>query len=289
MRNLFWILIFCLSSTQVFAQRPIEIIAQLSNPFPTEVGDFVEQFENYTITVINHSDQTQEIYLLADYFGDNGISVTMDRFYQPAQPLVLPPNDVTILTSDDLESLNANLTEDQIFYEGITQQQLLFGSIPEGNYKLCITAFDFSGGQLLSVGCSMPIYVSNANVPNIIMPFEGDSIPVNEMPVFNIIWEFPGNIGQFAMDLQYEMKIVDITENYDWDIEELFGDAGIPVHLEELIEGQTQYIYNGGDDPPWRKDMNTGCEFALWILCSNILLPMEGISKILVWQPWPIS
>ena len=237
--------------SMVLAQRPIEIITQLSDPFPTEVGDFVEQFENYTVTVINHSDQTQEIYLLADYFGDNGISVTMDRFYQPAQPLVIPPNQVTLLTASDLESLNSNLTEDQIFYEGITQQQLLFGSIPEGNYTLCMNAFDFTTGEQLSVGCSMPIYVSNANVPNIIMPFEGDSIPVSELPVFNIVWEFPGNLGQLAMDVQYEMKMVDITENYDWDIEELFSDAGIPVHLEELIEGQTQYIYNGfGDDPP---------------------------------------
>jgi hypothetical protein len=231
-------------------QRPIEIITQLNTPFPTEVGDFIEQFDQFTITVINHSDQIQEIYLLADYFGDNGISVTMDRFYQPAQSLIIPPNDVAVLTAEDLESLNADLTEDQVFYEGITQQQLLFGSIPEGNYTLCINAFDFNTGALLSVGCSMPVYVSNANVPNIIMPFEGDSIPVSELPVFNIIWEFPGNLGQLAMDLQYEMKIVDITENYDWDIEELFSDAGIPVHLEELIEGQTQYIYNGfGDDP----------------------------------------
>jgi hypothetical protein len=259
----------CLGGAQLWAQRPIEIIAQLSEPFPTEVGDFVEQFDNYSITVINHSDQTQELYFLADYFGDNGISVTMDRFYQPAQPLVIPPNDMVILSSDDIESLNADLTEDQVFYEGITQQQLLFGSIPEGNYTLCFNAFDFNTGELLSVGCSMPIYVSNANVPNIIMPFEGDSIPVSELPVFNIVWEFPGNMGQYAMDLQYEMKIVNITDNYDWDIEELFSDAGIPVHLEEVIDGQTQYVYNGlGDDPP----LQEGHEYGVRIRATD---PMQ--------------
>ncbi len=232
-------------------QRPIEIITNLAMPFPTEAGDLYEQYQNYSITVINHTDQPQSLFFLVDFFGDNGVAVTMDRFYQPDEAFTIGPNQIQVLTAGDLEELNTSLTESSIFYEGVTQAQLLLGSIPEGNYTLCVNAFDFETGTILSIGCSMPIYVGNANVPTIITPFEQEVIPDTELPVFNISWEFPSSDPAQAMNTNYEVKMVDISANYDWDIEELFGDNGIPVQLEEIVEIQTYYMYNNfGDDPP---------------------------------------
>ncbi len=249
---------FC--SVNLIGQRPIEVITQLSQPIPTEVGDLYEQYQNYTVTVINHTDKEQTIYFLADLIGDNGVSITMDRFYRPEEGFTIDPNGVELLTAEDIEELNTSLTEDQLFFEGISRDQLIFGSIPEGNYQLCINAFDFETETIMSIGCTMSFYVGNANIPTIITPFEEEVIPASDLPVFNISWEFPSNDPMRALDLSYEVKIVDITENYDWDIEELFADNGIPVHLEEVVEGQTFYLYNQfGDDPP----LESGHEYGL--------------------------
>ena len=267
------ILYIFLISQVLSGQRPIEIITHLTNPIPTESGDLYEQYQNYSITVINYTDQDQEIYFLADLVSDNGVSITMDRFYKPMESFSLSANSVEVLTAADLEELNSSLMEDDLILEGITQDQLIFGSVPEGNYQLCVNAFDFETGTQLSVSCSMPFFVGSGNVPRIITPFEGEIVPQAEIPVFNISWEFPLSDPMAAMDLNYEVKIVDITQNYDWDLEELFADNGIPVVLEEVVEdGMTNYLYNNfGDDP----DLIEGHEYGIRVRAFD---PMDEIS-----------
>ena len=129
------ILYIFLISQVLYGQRPIEIITHLTNPIPTESGDLYEQYQNYSITVINYTDQDQEIYFLADLVSDNGVSITMDRFYKPMESFSLAANGVEVLTAADLEELNSSLMEDDLILEGITQDQLIFGSVPEGNYQ----------------------------------------------------------------------------------------------------------------------------------------------------------
>ncbi len=250
MKYVYTLVLLFFLATITRAQRPVEVVPMITTPFPNEFDELLEDYTNYTFTVINYTFSDQEIYFLADLVGDNGITFRTNRDYRPPAPYSLGSRQTAFLTGLDLEDLNEGISGSDIDIEGMSPLQLAQGVIPEGNYQFCINAFDFATGEQLSSGCSFPFFVGSGDVPRIITPFEEEIIPATEIPSFVITWEPPTSDPAQAMNYSYVLKIVDMTEYGDSDIEEVFLDGGVAVHLEYELMG-TSYIYNGeGDDPP---------------------------------------
>lgn len=259
------ILVLMFVATSAFAQRPLEVIANVNMPFPRTIGELEADALNYSFTVINHTDADLDIFFLIDIYSDNGFTATMDRGYRPMEAFNLAAEETTMLNSLMIQDLNTGLTSDQIMYDGIDVTQLASGAIPEGNYQICVNAFDYDTGQELSVGCSMSFYIGSGNTSRIITPFEGEIIPEQEIPTFNISWEAPLGSALQNTGLGYILKMVDLTENEFWDIEELFTNAGTPVLIEEETM-MNSYFYNiQGDDP----DLIPGHEYAVRVQVND--------------------
>lgn len=240
---------------QLIAQLPIEVIPIITQPYPTELGDLNEDFTNYMVTVINHTEKDQNLYFLAELRGvDNGVRIYMDPIYRPSDGYAIEANETVTLTTDDLEEINSNLQEEFLVLEGITRPQLALGTIPEGFYQLCINAYDYDSGQQMSVGCGITFPVGNSNTPTITFPPREDYVlPYMISPTMNITWEFPVSDPMLAMDLEYVLKIIDLTEHDQWgDIEQLFSDAAVPVVIEETVDGtgmiMNTYLFNDEGD-----------------------------------------
>ncbi len=234
----------------VQAQRPVEVIPMIMPPYPNEFHEFEEDFDTYTITIINYTFEDRELYFHVALIGDNGISAQSNTAYRPLEPFVIGPRETYMMTGAEFRELNRNFSQADFTYEGISELQLALGVLPEGNYELCIQAFDFQSGDQLTVGCSFSFPAGNGDVPRIIYPFEGDVIS-ETLESFPITWEAPTSNPLQAMDFVYIVKLVDLSLYGDHDYEDVFLDGGVAVTLEEGIEGMTSVFYNDeGDDPP---------------------------------------
>lgn len=242
--------IITLSALALYAQRPVEVIPSIMPPYPTEFHEFEEDFDNYTITIVNYTFESLNLYFHASLVGDNGVSATTNPDYRPFDGFNIGPRETYVMTGAEFRDLNAGMTENDFSYEGISTLQLGLGVMPEGNYELCITAFDFNTSEQLTIGCSFGFPVGNGDVPRIIYPLEEEII--NEyMESFPITWEAPTSDPMDAMDFTYIVKLVDLTTYGDLDIEDVFLDGGVAVTLESEVMGMTTLLYNDeGDDPP---------------------------------------
>jgi hypothetical protein len=249
-RSSLGLLLLMVMSLPVFAQRPVEVIPSIMPPYPNEFHEFEEDFDNYTFTIINYTFETRELYFLVDLVGDNGVAARTNDSYRPIEPFVIGPRETYVMTGTEFRDLNNGITSSDYTYEGITELQLGFGVLPEGNYEICVRAFDYLTSDQLTVGRSFGFPVGNGDVPHIIYPLEEEVI--NEyLESFPITWEAPTSDPMDAMDFEYVVKLVDLTLYGDLEYEDVFLDGGVATTLEQNIMGMTTIIYNDeGDDPP---------------------------------------
>lgn len=273
-------MIFIVVAIPFVSGQTIELIPMITPPYPNEFHEFEEDFDTYTITMINHSNETRSLYMHVSIQGDNGVSGMMDESYKPGLPFELGPQEVYIMTGQEFRDINEGLTLDQFEYDGISTLQLAIGVLPEGNYEICITAFDFQTDELISTGCSMQFPVGNGDVPRIIYPFEGDIIP-QTLESFPITWEAPSSNPTQSMDFEYTVKIVDLTIYGDQDYEDVFLDGGVSVTLEENIQGMTSIFYNDeGDDPPLEPGHRYGVRVQVIDPMNDITFENNGYSEV---------
>lgn len=244
------ILFILLFAVQFSYSQDLQIMVNVQLPFPTELGQLEDASQAYTVTVVNPVFNEKQIYLLATLAGDNGVSVSIDENYLPPTPIILEGGQSITMNTGEISDINSTLDANSFIIEGVSDIQLLLGSIPEGNYTLCVAAYDYSTRQQVGNGCSIVFPIGNSNVPVIMAPYWEEIITATEFQTFPVMWEYPLNVSQSQADMKYIVKIIDITANYDWDIEELFNDAGIPVVIEKEVFSVTNYLYNQeGDDP----------------------------------------
>lgn len=248
MKNI--LLLFMLISATIIRAQNIQVMVDVQLPFPTEIGQLEDASAAYSVTLVNSFFTSQQVYLLATLSGDNGVSISIDENYLPPAPLNLDGGESITLTTQEISNLNSTLGTESFVVEGVSDIQLALGSIPEGNYTLCLNVYDYNTRQLVGNGCSIVFPIGNGNVPVIISPYWEEIVMASEIPIFPIIWEYPLNIGMNQTDMKYVVKIIDITANYDWDIEELFNDTGIPVVIEKEVFTATNYFYNQEADDP---------------------------------------
>lgn len=240
-----FVTLLTLSSLSInsIAQRPLEVFINFSPPYPREFTAYYNNPQNYSITVINHSEQDQTVYFLGELIGlDNGVLVKTLPSFRADQPITIPTSSVVTLSGEELAALYGNITIEDLEIQGIPPQDLNYnGMLPEGEYIWCINAYDFnSEAQPLSIGCTAPFNIYYSDQLFIMLPYE-EEVVTNE--VFNIQWNpnmsDPGKREQ----LEYELKMIDLTENPESDLDLLFMDGGAQSMLDKLVDDEI-YIYN---------------------------------------------
>jgi hypothetical protein len=225
------------------AQRPLEVIINFSPPYPREFTAYYNNPQNYSITVINHSEQDQTVYFLGELIGlNNGVIIRTLPSFRADQPVTIPTLGIVTLTGEELSNLYGNVTIEDLEIQGIPPQDLnINGMLPEGEYIWCINAYDFDSDlQPLSIGCTEPFDIYYSDQLFIMLPFE-EEVVSND--VFSIQWNpnitDPGKRDQ----LEYELKMIDLTENPESDLDLLFMDGGAQSMLDKLVDEEL-YIYN---------------------------------------------
>ena len=262
------------------AQRPMEVIINFLPPYPREFAAYYNNPQDYSITVINYTDVEQEVYFLGELHGTyNGVSIRTLPGFSIDVPITLPANGVLNLTGEEIASFYGGLTIQDLEILGVPPEQLnLNGVLPEGEYVWCINAYDFNTpAQPLSIGCSQPFSIHYGDQLNLISPYDGENVLTE---TFNILWNPTMSDPVKRGQLEYEVKMIDLTEYPDADLDLLFLD-GAAQHQLEIVVNEENYIYNGdGSD----LEMEDGHEYGLRIRAvdpfNEVAFANNGYSEI---------
>jgi len=268
--------------SMISAQRPLEIIVNFPPPYPREFAAYYYAPDLYSLTIINYTENDQDIYMTGGLYGtDNGVVTRVKETFKPATSFSIPAGGVRVITGLELSEINSSMDSSDIVLNGIPITDInISGMLPEGNYVFCLTARDFQTGQELSVGCSFEFNIFYADQTEITIPLEEEVIPELPNPAFPVNWFLNLSDPVKYQDITYEMKIIDLTEYADYDLQQLFMDPGIPPQLE-IESPANNYMYNGmGSDP----DMIPGHKYGIRIrsldLANEIIIPNDGYSEI---------
>jgi len=115
-----------------------------------------------------------------------------------SKPFSLPPG-VKRITYDDVKSGNVNFKSGK-WREAFTRT----GNAPSGDYTICIHVKDNSGEEIGSNCIDQKVEIASA--PALNSPADGETIPVEQQPLFTWLPPMPPPSGQIT----YNIKIVEI-------------------------------------------------------------------------------
>jgi TANFOR domain-containing protein len=227
--------LFILSGTRVAAQPfPVTITISVSPPYTARIDDYINQPNKVMATLLNTSaGHPVSVYLQGSICGDNGVKVYTDPSYKPSQPVLLQPG---IPYRINLNNLGQIFNADHLIYEGVTKKQLTYGNgIPEGDYTICLRAFDYSTGQALSAedpsGCSNHFLISDIEPPVLLQPVCEDEVVARVPQSIVFTWTRPPGA---PVRTQYNLKIVEILPS-DRNMNDAVRSAVHPVFMEKTV------------------------------------------------------
>jgi hypothetical protein len=143
-------LILMLSSVAILRGQPITIETLIAPPFAPNVSTYLDQ---NVIKITNSSNAPISIYLKGTLTSDNGINGKTKDGYKPLNPIIVPANNQPVILQasrqnrvDFFDSKNIEYNTGNYNIVDIART----GVIPEGNYTLCITAYDFTTSEVKS-------------------------------------------------------------------------------------------------------------------------------------------
>lgn len=240
-------LAFPVVATEAPVDRPLDIIVNFAPPFPREFTAYFNNPTAYSITVTNYSDQDQEVYFLAEMRGlTNNVLVQTRPEYRSNVSIVIPAQGTVMLTGEDVANLNEGIQLNDLNISGLPGGPSINSILPEGIYQFCINAYDFvlDDVQPLSVGCGTLIDITYADQLTILAPNEGEVLLANPSSAFEMMWDPNETDPMRRMDIEYEVKMIDITTYPDEDLDILLRDGGPQVEFEEDMITNEFYLYN---------------------------------------------
>ena len=140
---------FCLLPFLGFAQT-VSVEVLIAPPVASHITDYINQ---NLLKITNNSTQPVSIYLKGTLTSDNGISGRTKDGYRPKRPIIVPPNNQPLILQATQQNGvdftdNKNLDYNAGPYN--IADIIRTGVVPEGNYTLCISAYDYTTSALLS-------------------------------------------------------------------------------------------------------------------------------------------
>ncbi|MEL6987459.1 MAG: hypothetical protein AAGK97_06475, partial [Bacteroidota bacterium] len=210
---IFGFLTFILSYNLSIGQD-LNIQLTISPPYPSNLDAYVDRLELGILSVDNTTNNPIEAYFQAVLEETSGrFSVQTDGIL--GDPVTIEPG-LSILSPIDIQTIFAGLSENDFTTTGLTQQQIdaiyLSRQMPEGNYRLCIRAFDEIGNLIsnnLEDNCT-EFEILYPERPVIISPFEGEYVDTTGF--LNPVWDHLLNDADAITRTEYVLKIIDLTE-----------------------------------------------------------------------------
>lgn len=277
--KILWLICLSLIWTFSVGQKPLDVSVNIFPPYPTNLHQYADDFRGYNFTITNYAEAPQSIYLSVQLVSENGVRIGFNPAFRPSEPIVLESFQTLMMTGLDLEESYGGISGDDLTIEGLDVAARLSGQLPEGNYSLCVFAHDFDTGILLSTGCSFSYTATFATIPEIIYPRDGDIVPQPEVTPLNIVWSPPSQGADINGNMEYVLKIIDLTDNPITDIEGIFMSGGVPVILEKTVFG-LNYLYDAeGDDVPLISGHTYGLRIQA-VTDNDIPFENQGFSEI---------
>jgi TANFOR domain-containing protein len=205
----------CLMLWQIAAQaqplsQSVQITVNVLPPYSTYIQDYASAGRQVQILIRNTTANTQNLRLVGSVTGDNGVLIQTQANYRPPVPLRLAPFENRLLSQADLEGL---FDLNQIDVQGMDKNRLYRGyPLPDGNYQLCVKAFDNARNLQLSpdfpLGCSGMFILKSIEPPILISPVDGVEVPATTPQILTFNWTPP--VGVSPASINYTLRIVEL-------------------------------------------------------------------------------
>ncbi len=232
--------IFC--TAQLFAQTSVQVVVAVVPPYQQNISDYQLHPERIVLKLINTEPFEINVQIAANLSGNNGVNIKTKAGFRSNQPIRIPANtsvDVSplqIIELFDLSNLEISGTDRAVFENT--------GILPEGDYKLCVRAYNFRTLDAYSqdepIGCSNIIPLYNIEPPIILNPITESEIKI--LPITNVIFNWTTPAGA-PPNLNYVLRVVEVPLNRNH-FDAMISNAVMPV-FEQTVIGNT-FIYSPG-------------------------------------------
>jgi|GEM_PF-921679 len=213
-----WSILFVLWTLSVYGQQPIQVNVTVMQPVTPylpqlaadvrggQYGNVEESLSNKLIVrVTNTSNAPQRIKLSAriERLSPSPAAVYLRPDYQPAQPLILAPQQTIQLDRQLIEETFGNFSRGKLVFENLSlsalRQNEVNYKLPEGIYRLCIQAYDYD-----QAGQSVPLSTMGASCAVFNICYTA-SAPQFTAPVSTIMGGQPGftNFTPHSQQIQF--------------------------------------------------------------------------------------
>lgn len=205
------LMVMAFQHSGTYAQTQVRITTNVLPPYSAYVQDYPGTGNRVQVFISNLSGKELSIRLLGKLEGDNGVVIRTSPNYRPLRPLQLRATDVNrLVTRSELEDL---FDLAQIEVQGMNKNELYRGlPLPEGNYQLCVQAFDNATIRPLSsefpMGCSGLIPVRIVEPPILIMPFADEEVLAKTPQTQLFSWSAP--VGVNPSQVEYTFRLVEL-------------------------------------------------------------------------------
>ncbi len=267
----------CFGSIQTAFSQSINVNVTVVPPYPIYLENYINRGNSVIITLTNTSAETKQIRLIPSLEGNNGVSVKVKDNYFPTAPIILNPRQTRTFTYSQLQSFNANLTENDVQIQGVSVSTLAQNeALPEGSYSLCIKAFDFQNNTLLSseFGCAS-ILITNYDPPIMVLPLDEAKINPSVPQFVNFVWTPAG----VPSKTRYRLKIVDMSANNLFNINDAFNNPAIQTYFDKdnIITNTFSYTLAM---PPLQKGRKYAIRVTAYDPSNSIQFKNQGHSPV---------
>ena len=249
--------IFCFGKLEA----QIDIKINILPPYHSKVTDYASHPQQVLLLVHNASNLSFDVQLRGTITGDNGIVLRVDPQYRSPSPIHLNPGEIKNLNASDISQL---FDYDELLYSGISKNDVIRSNgLPEGNYQVCVQAYDYNTNKLLSsqepLGCSNIFSISNVEPPIIISPFNEQAINSQTTQNFIIAWTTPAGSPPST---QYTVSMVPIFDNRNPN--DAMNSAASPLFFQQTVIGTNLLMYG-----PSMPTLTPGRRYALIVVAKD--------------------
>ncbi|TRZ71322.1 MAG: hypothetical protein D4R97_06880 [Bacteroidetes bacterium] len=264
------IMVFLVTSFVTRGQNDITVSLSVAPPYTPKIFDYFSQQNKTMLTVKNNTGRTIDAYMQVSVTDNAAITASSDPGFR--RKLTLEPYGIFRMNQTNYDQI---INTDHIIYKGITKQQVAEGNIPEGEYSICISAFD-AKNYLISgedLGC-FSFTIKAVEPPVAIRPECGTNI--KEMTPQNVLFSWTIPAGAPAIT-DYTVKIIEVYPS-DKNLVEAMMSPSHQVFFEKKMNANSCLL--GPADPA----LITGKRYAFAVIASDpnkvITFNNNGLSDV---------
>lgn len=211
-RSLKAIFFFLLAFVALSASAQVNVSFTLRPPYSAYIKDYYH-LENKAVIVLSNTTRTSlDIKLGGSITNESrGVYIRTSPNAQPPMPITLGPGATVVLTANpdvmrffDQNSVTTNAND------AMLANIIKSGMLPEGNYQVCVNAYDYNTGKQLSgtgIGC-FNFVLTQLDPPVITFPQNNHTYPAEQQNL-NFSWTPPlGNLSGTL--IEYDQIIVKV-------------------------------------------------------------------------------